>query len=158
MSADAGDEGVRLTEGEVSTVASSVYAVLGTHRIQPHGDLLAVGIKHAVERILSARLAEVTAERDRVLDELDRVLRERTRERAEAAEARLSEGVVEWGVRGGPSGIGSGIQAGCIDPGGTSRYYDEELARYDTRGRPQDLFKRTRYSPAPSPWVEVSEP
>lgn len=71
-----------------------------------------------------------------------------------------SQTVTEWGVKGGPSQYTDQIQTSCVDPGGSYVTYTEDLARYDTRSRRQDLYKRETsiYEVNRGDWVQVHSP
>lgn len=68
-----------------------------------------------------------------------------------------SQTVTEWAVKGGPCQYTDQIQTSCVDPGGSYGPYTEDLARYDTRTRKQDLFKRETsiYEVNRGEWVQV---
>lgn len=149
MSTDARDEGVRLTEEERAAIvkATGLYGL-------SHQTLF-----REFERILTARLAEVTAEREAALDRYAEreqrwhwnLIREgnaiaeaaREKARADAAEARLGEGVVEWGVR--------------WSDGDVISEADSETAReiIENGSIHRTLVTRTVHT---TPWVQVSEP
>ena len=121
--ADAGDEGVRLTEDEKSRLGKALFVAI--ERTQWEGD--EHPIIPAVESILTTRLAEVEANAD-FLRSMRRAATEdwaREKARADAAEARLGEGVVEWGVL--TAGIKEILDATYGSPSKTVRRFRRRL-------------------------------